>query len=149
MRQLPLALTLVLSLAAGAKGDEVTVTQGEEAAPVTVEPTFLEGGGARLTDGLYSHPNAEVSTAYQTNVFYNDPCSMFAVASPRLEFLGWLCKKLHIRFAGSLAPGAAPPGDMLSRQTPVCALTKHQPHPSAGVHVSHVVYWPQCGLPPP
>jgi hypothetical protein len=89
-RRLPRALTtaalLVAALAPPASAQETTTTvtpttpadEGATTAedldvlPVQRNPTFMEGGGVKLTEELMLHPMFELQTGYQTNVFSQD-----------------------------------------------------------------------------
>jgi hypothetical protein len=69
-----LARFVIASLFLGgtALAQDVEVSVGDGASDPAETPGFVEGGGVKLTDGLYFHPKFELATGYQSNVFYQD-----------------------------------------------------------------------------
>src|SRR5512138_1729608 len=51
---------------------DVTTEMTAESIGEMPQPGFWEGGGVHVTDGTVFHPSFEISSAYETNVFYQD-----------------------------------------------------------------------------
>src|SRR4029078_10621890 len=50
----------------------VTTEMSAESIGEMPQPGFWEGGGVHVTEGTVFHPSFEISSAYESNVFYQD-----------------------------------------------------------------------------
>lgn len=96
-----LASGAALAQEAGLSADSV---EGVEGSVETTAPTggFVPGHGVRLGEGVVLHPTAELATAYQTNVFYQNE------ADPPDGLEG--SPLLRVGVGAAVASEAPPPG---------------------------------------
>ncbi len=75
MKRVRLAAVVTMFLASipAARAQEGEEAPTAESLGELPRPDFWEGGGVRVTEGTVFHPSFELSSGYQSNVFYQDP----------------------------------------------------------------------------